>query len=79
MYLRRLYARRVPENLVWGTENEPIGWTDLGWENRLEILYTLCEWEFQSPMKVRQAMKDDSDDASWVSQPPCPEAPISYL
>lgn len=72
MYLRRLYARRVPENLVWGTENEPIHWRDLGWTDRLEILYTLCEWEFQSPMKVRQAMKDDSDDASWVSQPPFP-------
>jgi hypothetical protein len=59
--------RRVPDDRVWGTEEEPIAWRELTWKNRLEILYTLCEWQFQTPLKVRQAMKDDSDDGSWVS------------
>jgi hypothetical protein len=67
-YLRRLYLRRVPDDRVWGTEEEPIAWRELAWKNRLEILYTLCEWQFQTPLKVRQAMKDDSDDGSWVSE-----------
>lgn len=65
--MRRLYARRVPESRVWGTEEVPLDWKDLGWETRLEVLYTLVDWLFQAPLKVRQAMKDDSDDASWVS------------
>ncbi|CAG8546675.1 15238_t:CDS:2, partial [Acaulospora colombiana] len=67
-YLRRLYLRRVPDDRVWGTEEEPIAWKELTWMSRLEILYTLCEWQFQTPLKVRQAMKDDSDDAAWVSR-----------
>ncbi|KIM33671.1 hypothetical protein M408DRAFT_158678 [Serendipita vermifera MAFF 305830] len=68
-YLRRLYARRVPENRVWGTEEEPIAWAELGFMNRLDILHDLCEWQFQNPLRVRQSMKDDSDDASWRSSP----------
>ncbi|PVG04050.1 hypothetical protein CPB86DRAFT_778284 [Serendipita vermifera] len=68
-YLRRLYLRRVPDDRVWGTEEEPIAWRELTWRSRLEILYTLCEWQFQTPLKVRQAMKDDSDDAAWRSVP----------
>jgi hypothetical protein len=77
VYLRRLYARRVPENRVWGTEEEPIDWKDLGWENRLDVLYTLSEWLFQAPLKVRQAMKEDSDDGSWVSSFPRPDSTSS--
>lgn len=68
-YLRRLYARREPDNTIWGTEEEPKAWVELGWQNRLEVLYNLCEWNFQNPLRVRQSMKDDSDDYTWRTVP----------
>ncbi|KAG8869785.1 hypothetical protein FRC20_000856 [Serendipita sp. 405] len=68
-YLRRLYSRRDPENVTWGTEEVPIAWKDFTWIDRLGILHDLCEWQFQNPLRVRQSMKDDGDEPDWRSSP----------
>jgi hypothetical protein len=46
---------------------EKIEWVSLGLEQKLDILYDLCEWHFQNPTRLRANMKFDDEWATWVS------------
>lgn len=46
---------------------ERIEWTSLTLEQKLDILYDICEWHFSNPTRLRQNMKFDDEIASWVS------------
>lgn len=43
-----------------------VDWLDLSMLAKLESLYTLAEWQFQNPHRVRQQMKSDDEQATWV-------------
>jgi hypothetical protein len=43
-----------------------VDWLDLSMLTKLESLHTLAEWQFQNPLRVRQQMKTDDEQATWV-------------
>jgi len=43
-----------------------INWLELPMPTKLESLYTLVEWQFQNPLRLRSQMKDDDENAQWV-------------
>ncbi|KAG8213169.1 hypothetical protein J3R82DRAFT_11580 [Butyriboletus roseoflavus] len=43
-----------------------VDWLDLSMLAKLESLHTLVEWQFQNPHRVRQQMKTDDEQATWV-------------
>ena len=43
-----------------------VDWLDLSMLVKLESLHTLAEWQFQNPLRVRQQMKNDDEQATWV-------------
>lgn len=43
-----------------------LDWLDLSMLAKLESLHTLAEWQFQNPHRLRQQMKDDDEQATWV-------------
>lgn len=47
-------------------EDEPRDWMDLPMLDKLESMHTVAEWHFQNPLKLRQIMHSDDEDASWV-------------
>lgn len=49
---------------------EKIDWPSLELSKKLDILHDLCEWHFQNPTRLRVSMKDDDEDALWVSGSP---------
>lgn len=56
-------ALEVPEKQV--------DWLDLSMLAKLESLHTLAEWQFQNPLRVRQQMKTDDEQATWVCRRTC--------
>jgi hypothetical protein len=46
---------------------QQIDWLDLPTVKKLDSLHTLMEWQFQNPNRLRTQMKDDDEDAQWVS------------
>ena len=44
-------------------------WSDLGFLEKLESIHTVMEWHFQNPMRFRQTMRSDDEDATWVCTP----------
>ncbi|KAN0093108.1 hypothetical protein V8E55_003892 [Tylopilus felleus] len=46
-----------------------VDWLDLSMLAKLESLYTLAEWQFQNPHRVRQQMKSDDEQATWRIEP----------
>lgn len=48
-------------------EDEAKDWIDLSMLDKLESIHTVAEWHFQNPLKLRQIMRSDDEDASWVS------------
>lgn len=47
-------------------EDEAKDWIDLSMLDKLESIHTVAEWHFQNPSKLRQIMRSDDEDASWV-------------
>jgi hypothetical protein len=45
---------------------EKIEWLNLSMDQKLNILYDLCEWQFTNPTRLRTNMKYDDDFATWV-------------
>lgn len=45
-----------------------LDWLDLSMLAKLESLHTLAEWQFQNPHRIRQQMKTDDEQATWVCQ-----------
>ena len=43
-----------------------VDWLNLSMLTKLESLHTLAEWQFQNPLRVRQQMKTDDEQATWV-------------
>lgn len=43
-----------------------VDWLDLSMPAKLESLHTLTEWQFQNPHRLRQQMKTDDEQATWV-------------
>lgn len=52
-----------------------LDWLDLSMLAKLESLHTLAEWQFQNPNRVRQQMKTDDEQATWV----CLTTSLAYL
>jgi hypothetical protein len=46
-----------------------VDWLDLSMLTKLESLHTLAEWQFQNPLRVRQQMKTDDEQATWRIEP----------
>lgn len=67
IYLRKQHIKRNPETNPLGTEEEPIAWSDLPIESKLDVLYQVTEWPFNNPTRVRGLMNDDDNYAYWVS------------
>lgn len=61
---------KVEEDDISSETLEPpekqVDWLDLSMLAKLESLHTLTEWQFQSPHRVRQQMKTDDEQATWV-------------
>ncbi len=49
-----------------GTEEEPIDWSALSIQEKLDALYQVTEWPFTNPTRLRLAMNDDDNYANWV-------------
>lgn len=43
-----------------------VDWLDISMLAKLESLHTLVEWQFQNSHRVRQQMKTDDEQATWV-------------
>lgn len=67
VYLMKQYAKRLPHmpNPL-GSEDEPISWGDLDMMVQLELIFTLCEWQFSGPARLRSMMNEESD-VDWAS------------
>ncbi|GJE85675.1 hypothetical protein PsYK624_017540 [Phanerochaete sordida] len=48
---------------------ESRNWLDLSMIEKLDTLYTVQEWQFQNPHRLRQIMKDDGDHGLWRHEP----------
>lgn len=48
-----------------------VDWLELSMLAKLESLHTLAEWQFQNPHRVRQQMKFDDEEATWVCRSAC--------
>lgn len=66
MYLRKQFIRRDPDNCPLGSEEEPIEWSSLSIEAKLDAFYVICEWPFANPTRVRTMMGDEDHYANWV-------------
>lgn len=51
--------------------SESRDWLELSMLEKLDSLHLLTEWQFQNPHRLRQIMKSDNEDASWVRYLPC--------
>ncbi|KAH8117756.1 hypothetical protein DFH11DRAFT_1723784 [Phellopilus nigrolimitatus] len=40
-------------------------WADLEMLEKLESIHTVMEWHFQTPLRLRSAMRSDDENASW--------------
>ena len=43
-------------------------WLRLPMLQKLDSMHLLTEWQFQHPMRLRTLMKNDDENASWVSR-----------
>lgn len=48
--------------------DKQLDWLHLSMLAKLESLHTLAEWQFQNPHRLRQQMKNDDEQATWVCQ-----------
>ncbi|KAF5392324.1 hypothetical protein D9757_001368 [Collybiopsis confluens] len=51
------------------SQQESKDWLSLSMLEKLDSLFLLTEWQFQSPHRVRTLMKTDDDQASWRIEP----------
>jgi hypothetical protein len=49
------------------SDSRPSDWLELPMIEKLDTLHLLTEWQFHNDKRFKQIMKDDGDDASWVS------------
>jgi len=49
-----------------GEQQETKDWLTLPMLEKLDSLHLLTEWQFQNPTRLRQLMKTDDEQASWV-------------
>ena len=45
---------------------EKIEWVSLKLKQKLDVLYDICEWQFQNPTRLRANMKFEDEWATWV-------------
>lgn len=50
-------------------------WSDLSFLEKLDSIHTVMEWHFQNPLRFRQTMRSDDEEASWVRN----FSPCQYL
>jgi hypothetical protein len=50
-----------------GVEEESKDWLDLPMVTKLESMCHLAEWQFHNTTRLRGIMKDDDENANWVS------------
>ncbi|ELU40425.1 RNA helicase [Rhizoctonia solani AG-1 IA] len=43
-------------------------WSDLSQSEQLDVLWTLCEWQFTGAMRLRTLLGDDDSGVGWVSR-----------
>lgn len=65
-HLVRQYQKRAPEDSILGTEEEPVSWETLGLDQKVQILWQLCEWQLSDPARFRSLLTSESDAPSWV-------------
>jgi hypothetical protein len=49
-----------------GSDDEPVDFESLTMMDKLELFYSLCEWQFHNPNSLRSRMRDDDELANWV-------------
>jgi hypothetical protein len=42
-------------------------WSDLTQSEHLDVLWTLCEWQFQGAMRLRSLLGEEDSGVGWVS------------
>lgn len=55
------------EPLQESKQLQQMDWLDLPTVKKLDSLHALVEWQFQNPNRLRTQMKDDDEDAQWVT------------
>ncbi|KAI9634429.1 uncharacterized protein MKK02DRAFT_7781, partial [Dioszegia hungarica] len=68
-HLRKQYAKRAPDQLVLGTEEEPREWAALGLSEKVQVLWDLCEWQMADPARFRALLKSEEEAVSWRIEP----------
>lgn len=63
------YRKRASNNRILGTEEEPVAWESLGLDQKVQILWQLCEWQLDDPARFRSLLTSESDAPSWVCFP----------
>lgn len=47
-------------------------WSDLTQSEQLDVLWTLCEWQFTGVMRLRNLLGEEDSGVGWVSMNTCP-------
>ncbi|KZT57903.1 hypothetical protein CALCODRAFT_508475 [Calocera cornea HHB12733] len=68
-FLRTQYERRLPDAPLLGTEDEPVEWSELRPEQRIEAVHMVTEWMFVNPNGIRRKMKDEESAFLWRVEP----------
>ncbi|EMD33317.1 hypothetical protein CERSUDRAFT_117938 [Gelatoporia subvermispora B] len=50
-------------------QEESKDWLELSMLEKLDSLHLLTEWQFQTPLRLRQIMRDDDEGAKWRIEP----------
>lgn len=66
-HLLRQYLMRAPDNRLLGTDEDPVPWGALGLDQKVQIIWQLCEWQLDDPARFRSLLPSEADAASWVS------------
>jgi len=69
--LRKQYLKRDPDHNVLGTLEEPVEWAALGLDQKVQILWQLCEWQLVEPARFRSLLKTEEEAPSWVRHGRC--------
>ncbi|KAH7912308.1 hypothetical protein BJ138DRAFT_1148631 [Hygrophoropsis aurantiaca] len=62
-------SKPVDEAIQPEETGKSLDWLDLPMLTKLDSLYTLQEWQFQNPPRLRTLMKDDDESAQWRIEP----------
>jgi len=69
-YTRRQYLAKAPQRNPFGSDEEPLRFTDFDVFTKLSVLHQLSVWTLNNPDRIREKMEEkESEQTQWVGRP----------